>query len=578
MKKDTYFSVSEAMQKNLAVFFLYCLLALALLSPTGSGEFIPKEQDSQTHIAAIVQSKSSLQEGQFPPRTAPLEYNGIGYPKYQFYGPTLYSLTGVIYSVIAPDNPYVTFKIILFLSFLLGGFFLYRLSLFFTHHFSASVLAGFAYMAAPYFLIDAHWRYALAEVFGLGIVPILLFYTIKLFFNKKFSLKNWLFSSFFCYCLMTTHLITFVNTSLFIGLFILLLSDKKNLRGLCRTATAYAWGCLLGAWFLLPIFFDSQSFFIARHVSDTLMSFNWLTSLQRLLSITSSLPQAPHPGNLSGPFYPAVGWPFVIGFTICLFGIFCGKMKPYTTLVIKLMLLFLLALFMTWSPVNFWQYLPKVLNISQYTYRLLAEIIWIGALLLGFALSAILEEKISEWLIIPLGILLIGLSSASWLVRYPNKALNVDTIIQHPFLGYSQHSEKSYLISPQSKVGKSAIEPAISVETTQAFCKRSNAAIHCDLPTSFSGGFTQFPALYYTDLLNVLVDNKNVAYKPTVYDGKVILVGINLSPGSHVLDFEFTGISWANKISLVAWILSVVSLFILFTTMMLRKYTQKAPH
>jgi hypothetical protein len=556
-------SISDIMQKHLAAFCIYCLLAFALLSPTGSGKFIPKEQDSQTHISAIVQSKASLQEGQFPLRTASIEYNGWGYPKFQFYGPTLYFLTGIIYSVITPDNPYVTFKIILFLSFLLGGFFLYRLSLFFTQHFSASVLAGFAYMAAPYFLIDAHWRYALAEVFGLGIVPILLFYTIKLFFNERFSLKDWLLSGFFCYCLMTTHLITFVNTSLFVGLFILLLTNTKNLEGLCRTATAYLWGCLLGAWFLAPIFFDSQSFCITRHVSDTLMSFNWLTPLQRLFSITSFPPQDPSPGNLNAPFYPAIGWPLLMGFTICLFGVFCGKMKPYTALVIKLLGLFLLALFMTWSPLNFWQYLPKVLNISQYTYRLLVEAIWIGALLLGLALSIVLEEKMSNWLIIPLGIWLIGLSSASWLMHYPQKTLNVNTLIQRPFLGYSQHSEIGYLVSPFSKLGKSAIEPSISIQTTKSFCQRNHALIRCELPASFAGGLTQFPVLYYADLLTISVDNKKFPYYPTLNDNRSILVGIILSPGKHTLVFEFTGISWANKISVIAWILSLGGLIIL---------------
>lgn len=556
-----FFSVSETTKKHLAALFLYSLLAYVLLSPTGSGKFIPKTQDAATHIAAIVQSKAALQEGQFPLRTAPLEYKGWKYPKFQFYGPTLYFFTSIINSIIAPNNPYITFKIILFLSFWLGGFFLFRLSLFFTRHFSASVLAGFAYMAAPYFIIDAHWRYALAEVLGLGVIPALLFYNLKLFLNPDFSLKDWLLSSFFCYCLMTIHLISFVNTSLFFGIFILSLLNSNNWNGLFRIATAYLWGCLLGAWFLAPIFFDADSFSITRHVSDTLMKFNWLTPLQRLLSITSSSPQYPHPGNLSGPFYPAIGWPLLIGFMICLFGTFCGKMKPYTSLVLKLMLLFLLAIFMTWSPFDFWKYLPKVLTISQYTYRLLLEALWIGALLMGFALSVILEEKMSEWLIIPLGIWLIGLSSASWLAYYPHSTINVEKIIEYPFLGYHQHSERNYLISPLSKLGKSAIPPSTSIQTTQEFCQQKHSIIQCSLPTAFPGGLTQLPILYYPHLLTISVDGKKFSYYPTTYKNQnihLVLAGLNLSPGAHTVLVEFTGISWANKLSLIMWILSGV--------------------
>ncbi len=570
MKKlYAYFTVSETFKKNLTILFLYALLAFALLSPTGSGEFIPTSQDSATHIAAIVQGKAAMEEGQFPLRTAPIEYHGWGYPKFQFYGPTLYFITSLLCSVVSPDNPYIAFKIILFLSFWLGGVFLYRLSLFFTNHFSAAVLAGFAYMAAPYFLIDAHWRYALAEVLGLGIVPLVLYYTLQLFINEQFSLKNWLFSSISWYCLMTIHLVTFVNTSFFTGLFILLLSGRYSLIPLCRVGTAYVWGCLLGAWFLIPLYSDSHYFYITRHLSETLMPHNWLTSLPRLFSITSLTPKHPHPGNMSGPFYPALGWPLLMGFIICVFGVFCGKMKPYTALISKLIGLFLLALFMTWSPINFWQYLPKLLSISQYSYRLLAEEMWISALLLGFALSFILEKRNSDWLIIPLGIWLIGLSSASWLTCAPQNTINVHTIMQHPFLGYHHTKEINYLVSTHANIKQSIVSPEVPVNDSKILCKRNHARIYCRLPSSFTGGLTQFPVFYYPHLLTVLADNQETSYVPTRFNKKSLLVGLYLSPGEHTIVFEFTGISWANTLSATIMIISSI-IFIVLVLLKLR--------
>lgn len=562
--------ISQNSQQHLTAFFLYSLLAFALLSPTGSGHVIPRQQDAKTHIAAIVQGKMAMQEGQFILRTAPKEYHGWGYPKFQFYGPTLYFVTSLLYSAIAPDNPYVTFKIIIFISFLLGGFFIYRLSWRLTKHFSASVLSGFAYMAAPYFLIDAHWRNALAETLGLGILAVVLYYTIQLFLDKNFSIKNWLLTSFSWYFLMTVHLITFINSALFIGIFIILLSYKKNLIPLLRVATACAWACLLGAWFLAPIFWESSLLHIGRHLTETLMDSNWLTTLPRLLSITS-MPSGLanlHPDHLAGPFYPAVGWPFLIGFTLCLFGVFAGRMKQNTALIIKLMFLFLLALFMAWSPVDFWQYLPKMLTVSQYSYRLLAQLIWISALLLAFALSMLLEEKRSDsdsnWLVIPLGILLIGLSSASWLELPALKTKNIHAIMQNPYLGY-RHLESNYLISLNTSAipPQAQLQPDISVKKVVPFCQRIHAITRCHLPESFSGGLTQFPVLYYPDnLIAVSLDNQQPPYfathyyDPHVKKNQYMLVGLSLPPGKHIISFEFIGISWANKISCITLLLS----------------------
>ncbi len=580
--------IQNSRKQHLITLFIYCIISLILLYPASTGKVIPKPQDEKTHIAAIVQAREAMKEGQFPLRTAPIEYHGRGYPKFQFYGPSLYQLTSIIYSVIAPNNPCISFNIILFLSFLCGGFFIYRLVWQLTQRFSASLLSGFAYMVSPYFLVDAHWRHSLTETLALGILAAVLYYTFQLFFNEKFSIKHWLLSSFWWYLLITVHIVTFVNFSLFIGLLILLsLHNKKTLIHAFYVGTAYIWACLLAAWFMAPAFLDSSLIRIGRQLTDTLLDSTHLTSLPRLLSFSWTAASEASPYSIAA-FYPAIGWPFLIAFLLCFIGVCFGKMKKNTFMVIKLLLLFILAFFITWSPFDFWPYLPKVFTISQYTYRLLAQIIWIGSLLLGFALSMILKEKVSSWFAIPVGIILIGFCSFSWLEIPPQKMMSVQLLMQDPHLGYFGE-ERNYLISVNTKEipHDMQIHPTISVKELESFCHRNHGNIQCDLPSSFTGGIAQFPVLYYPDLLAVFVDRQSSSYFPTFFDNgtfsknasapkqksSYLLVGLSLSPGKHAIVFEFTGLTWANKVSLITIILSILIIIVTWRANIIRPHS-----
>lgn len=103
------------------LFIFYGLLSLAILSPISSNIAIPDLSDFICHLAAIIQAKTALVQGQFPLRTMPSEYNGLGYPFYQFYAPTLYTFIGFIYWLLTPGNPLIAIKIAIWFGLMIGS-------------------------------------------------------------------------------------------------------------------------------------------------------------------------------------------------------------------------------------------------------------------------------------------------------------------------------------------------------------------------------------------------------------------------------------------------------------------------
>lgn len=560
-----------AVKQHLGVFFLYLLLAFSFLAPIASNEFIPQGQDLPTHVGLIAQAAMAEKEGQLPIRTMPWEFHGAHSATFQFYGPTTYTLAGYIHLYLFPNNPYIPYKMLALLSLLFGAFFIYRLSFKWTHSLPAAFLSGFAYMASPYFLIDILARGALAESVSLGLIPIILYYSFMLFSEKLFSIKYFLLSAFFWYFLMTTHLVSFVNSSFFLGLFFLLLSGSKKISQLFRIGFAYIWAWCIGAWFIGPLMSQMRLIrmtWSAMASSAMIMGTNFLTAFSKLLSVTAIFPMSPTtPGGeqIALPFYPGIGWPMLISVIVCVY--YAYQKKTNNTQVLTLLCLFALAFIATWSPVNFWQYLPEKLVIAQYSYRFLAQVMWIGALLLGWAVMLIMDyelqsKKVSTLLIILFGTWLMGMSNSSWLMAHYISPINIDTINHIPSIGYSR---ADYLINQDRISSKEVLKPTVLAEQMATRCQTIPSGLKCQLPSSFSANIIQLPLAYYPHFLDVFVDGKRSPYWGTLKNSEnVMLVGLPLSAGKHTITCQFVGFHWANNVSLVSIVISFLLLMVAF--------------
>jgi hypothetical protein len=430
-------------RQQLLVAIIYGAIAISLLSPMASAVVMPNIADAIINVSHTIQARMALEEGQFPLRVAPWQHNGWRYPVFQFYGQFIYTFTGLVYQHVTPTNPYLACLIALWLALTVSGFFIYRTSLLLTRSAPAAILAGGSYMAAPYFLVNIHARGAFAEAVAQGVLPVVLYCVIH--YYLKPSLDYVLLGGVAWFVLATTHTITFIYSSLFIGLFLLLLgifkrNTWKEIKGIFLS---YCLGWLLSLYFLAPVILSSTNL----QIRDSFVPpyyLNWLTPLPTLLQPVS-LPPEPQPGvyalnDRTPNLHTAVGWVMLIAWSTVIYYYFSrqswpSKLQQTRYFVAPLLVLFILAFFLTWSPFDFWQFLPQPLWVTQFTYRLMTHAMWTGALLCAYAIVLLFRGRLDGRHIV-LGLLLINMASSSYLPRLSSSKIAIDDLIKQPDLGY----------------------------------------------------------------------------------------------------------------------------------------------
>ncbi|WP_267383223.1 hypothetical protein [Cyanobacterium sp. uoEpiScrs1] len=430
-------------RKNLLVIFLYSIIAVGLMGPMASDSVIFSTGETQSHLAYLIQGRMALENGQFPLRIAPYENNGLRYASFQFYSQIPYTLGGLIYKFITPNNPYIAYKIMLWGALFLGGIFIYRLSHWLTGDRIAAVLAGLSYMSAPYFLNTVHARGAFPEAIAQGILPIVLYYTICAYNSPK--VYYILLSSIAWFALATTHIITFVYGSLFFGIFglLLVLKTPKNItliNQLVRVTISYISGWLLGMYFLMPVVLESKYVSMRFYVDQISPYFtNWMTPLVNLFSPTA-LPPIPTGEGITYGLTPAVGWIFLTAWIVVFYyysplKTLPSRLSATRPYIFALLCIFPLVLFIAWSPINFWHFLPRSLWVTQFTFRFLIHVMWSGSLLIGFASVVLCKWRLNSRHLL-IGILVIIIANRSWLPT-PKGNITVNEVLEDPKFGYS---------------------------------------------------------------------------------------------------------------------------------------------
>lgn len=302
----------SAWRDTILLILFYGAVAIAFLSPMASDTVLPSDVDYAQLTALIVQARMALEERQFPLRIAPWQYNGWGYPTFQFYSQLPYTFAGAAYKWLTPTNPFVAFKLTVWLSLVLAGFFTYKLARRLTGSGPAALLSGMIYMASPYFLININARAAFAETVAQGLVPLVIYSSLRCYSSHH---VRWVSIAAISWSMLAiTHVITFAYTSVFVGAMFLIrgVFTKKRLIRTARLGSAYGLGCLCSAYFLLPVLLTDY-LRIRVNLWDPFWT-RWFTPLPALLA-PASVPPEPLPGRLTVQFlHPAVGWPVLLAF------------------------------------------------------------------------------------------------------------------------------------------------------------------------------------------------------------------------------------------------------------------------
>ncbi len=445
--------MSESWGKYIGLIVIYGCISIMLFSYMSSNILVPTILDIINHLLGITQAKLALQEGQFVLRVMPLVHDGWRYPFFQFYSPSSYQIAALICLLLTPSNAFIAYKITIWLGFTVGGIYMYRLAYEFVKSESVAILSGVIYLTAPYVAITITYMAAFNESIALGILPAVIYYTFKQYTTKN-SHMILLQTAIMWYLLATIHLLTFLYSSLFVAILLILVtvkSPKQQWRNLIAVGVAYTFGLFLAMWYLAPLielgkyleinrtFGNSAAFMSSTpHLSDLFFPF---------IKVYGTHQENVHFDTVAS-LHPSIRLPIIISVGIAIYACL-NKLtiaeKRADFWLGPLTIAFLIAFILVWSPINFWQWLPKSLMVVQYSWRILGQLMWMGALISAWALCWLFRNNLDvRHVIIGTAILILATC-----VSIPIPGLNYlpfQDEINKPLLTVNPHA---YLIEPR---------------------------------------------------------------------------------------------------------------------------------
>jgi hypothetical protein len=550
------------------VVLLYLFIAIAVMSPLGS-RAIPETaaDDLANHVSGIVEAGAAFREGQFPIQVAPHQIDEARYPIFQFYGNLPYSIGGAIYWA-TKASPYTTWKIVVGLSIVVGGFFTFCCCRVLTRNALASVASGAVFMTAPYLLTDIHGRAGYPEIVSFGLLPVVFLLAWRSFSSNK--PRHVILAGIAWCALSLSHSITYLYASTFFALFFasLLTLSRKNFIRLFRVGVGYVIGLLGAAWYIGP-----QLVLLPQLDGDLLGSVRdqaWLTSLGVLLAPTIVCPvHVPTPFIFDpSHFGLQVGWPLFVAAGVCFFH---RRTRPATLsvdryVIVRLLLLFAAALGLVWTPLDLWAYLPRIFSYIQFSYRLLMFVVLWGSLLAGYALKSQFGSTMSAGHLAAC-LLVLGIFMSPYLSPHrPSDHVCLQNEITDPQMGRGG-ADYAYRLSPAALQQTTWEYPRLDQTSDSLLvldAQQTGSSTRYGHPThhhieTTERTIAQLPVLFYPGMVEVCDHGQRVTY------GNIDeFIAVELSPGDHDLTTRFVGLRWANWVSLTTWsTIAVVSLFLI---------------
>jgi len=226
----------------------------------------PRTHDGRLHLWSLWSLHRCLLDGDPFPRWNP--YMGLGYPLLQFYPPASYMAAQPLMALgMSPVKAGAALVVIFsWLSGLSTYWSARRLDL----GRLPALAAGAAMILAPYHLLDANYRFALAELAAFALVPPFLVLGRDVVWRRHGRVP-WLAFTAVAAALLLTHLLSALMAGLCLGIWVLAelaLGRWREARemgvGLLRTAAACAVAAALVAAFLVPALVETRHVAIER--------------------------------------------------------------------------------------------------------------------------------------------------------------------------------------------------------------------------------------------------------------------------------------------------------------------------
>ena len=391
------------------LFILVPLLSLVAIQPILTG-ILPWRGDGLLHLVRLAELERAVRAGVVFPRWSPDLGYGYGFPLFHYYAPFSYYV-GLIPRLLGLSLPVsMAVSYVLALWVLGWGTALWARDVW--RDWLGVITAVLAILYAPYILYNTYHRAALAELWGLAWLVLVLWAVNKAISDCRLTIDDSWRSSFkshisnlvliavFYALLILSHNITaMIGTALIIGYALFLLVSQRSF--ILHPSSFILFGLLLGlglsAFFWLPAFFERNLVQIENLTATS--SFTYVNHFLAWIDMLA-WPKTADPLQVNPAIPRSLSW-LVVGLAILAWlpikRFKIERLKTVKAQRLGLAIATLLCLFMVlpWSQ-PLWEAIG-LLSFVQFPWRFLGPASIFLAMLAGFGAMQVWSLVVRRW-------------------------------------------------------------------------------------------------------------------------------------------------------------------------------------
>lgn len=220
------------MKNKIKDYLIILFFAIIISIPMLNKNFNIYVDDGVQHIARLMGTAQSIEEGQIIPVIMSNFCNGFGYSWNIFYSP-ITAYIPLIFSIFTNSFELMLKLFIILVSFL-SGISIYEFVKKISNNRYAGLLSSAIYIFAPYRLTDMYIRIAISELTSFIFIPIVFQGMYNIFNSEEKNFKKSLILTLGATGLILTHIVIAMYTAIFCTIYLILnikkLKDRKILK------------------------------------------------------------------------------------------------------------------------------------------------------------------------------------------------------------------------------------------------------------------------------------------------------------------------------------------------------------
>lgn len=219
--------MKSKIKTKLIDYIIILIFAIIVSIPMLNEDFNIYSDDGIQHIARLMGTTQSIEEGQIIPVIMSNFCNGFGYSWNIFYSP-LTAFLPLVFSIFTHSFELILKLFIILVAFL-SGIAMYEFVNKISKNRYAGLMAAMVYIFAPYRLTDTYIRVAISELTSFIFLPIVFHGMYNIFNSEEKSIKKSLLLGLGATGLIITHSVIAMYTAIFCFIYLLInIKELKN--------------------------------------------------------------------------------------------------------------------------------------------------------------------------------------------------------------------------------------------------------------------------------------------------------------------------------------------------------------